>query len=173
MVSDRAIVRELPVDLFEPHTQLFCSSTPFRRFCSRTARWHTKKKTALLQLFLAASAAAANVHGQTCEARCGTQVGFLSGAHPPLHISYEVDRSQQCRQERCGVIKAEVAELKAAPTTTIASNADLAARLHTFETRAHLGAHALPNRRAHGRAHGHANARRCTTSKSSARERQA
>ena len=36
MVSDRAIVRELPVDLFEPHTQLFCSSTPFRRFCSRT-----------------------------------------------------------------------------------------------------------------------------------------
>ena len=42
---------------------------------------------------------------------------------------------QQCRQERYGTITAEVAELKAVLAATIASNADLAARLHTLETR--------------------------------------
>ena len=81
----------------------------------------------------------ANVHEQKCEARCGTQVGFLSAAHPPLYISYEADGTlqvpQQCREARCGAIETEVAELKAALAATIASNADLAARLHAIETR--------------------------------------
>lgn len=74
---------------------------------------------------LAASARAAEE--PICEARCGTQIGFLSGAHPPLYITYQADGTldvpQTCRAERCGELEDLTAELKL--TIAALSKADL------------------------------------------------
>ena len=60
----------------------------------------------------------------TCKARCGTQVGFTSGGGPDLFISYDgttLSVPQTCREERCGVIEAQLAQLR---TMEIASKVE-------------------------------------------------
>jgi hypothetical protein len=61
-----------------------------------------------------------------CTARCGSQVGFIDERGPDLFISYDgttLDVPQQCRAERCGVIEAELAQLRAAQQTATAAQA--------------------------------------------------
>jgi hypothetical protein len=68
----------------------------------------------LAPTLLAASLSSAAAEVQ-CAARCGSEVGFTSSNGPEVAISYDgatLTVPQQCREERCGAIEAELAELR-------------------------------------------------------------